>query len=76
MCMGSPTIEAPPPPPPVAPPPPPPPPPVTMAATGVKTAKPTSTAPNAPKRRSNPLRSDSYDSGAPDSVSTGLNIPV
>jgi hypothetical protein len=47
-----------------------------MAAASVKTAKPTSTAPNAPKRRSNPLRSDSYDSGAPDSVSTGLNIPV
>lgn len=75
MCMGS-APAAPPPPPPVIPPPPPPPPPATMpTSAGVKTAKPTSTQP-APKRRSNPLRSDSYDSGAADSVATGLNIPV
>lgn len=75
MCMGG-SAPAPPPPPPVIPPPPPPPPPATMSAATVKTAKPTSTQPGAPKRRSNPLRTDAYDSGAPDSVATGLNIPV
>jgi hypothetical protein len=47
-----------------------------MAAASVKTAKPTSSQPAAPKRRTNPLRTDAYNSGAPDAVATGLNIPV
>jgi hypothetical protein len=59
-------------------PPPPPPPPASPTAKTVATAKPTSSAPaSTPKaRQRNPLRTDAYDSGAPDAVSTGLNIPV
>lgn len=77
MCMGG-SAPAPPPPTPVIPPPPPPPP-ASPTARTVATARPTSSQPLAstskPKQR-NPLRTDSYDSGAPDAVATGLNIPV
>lgn len=54
-------------------PPPPPPPPATLTAETVRAAKPTSTQPNSTTKKRNPLRTDS---GSPDSVATGLNIPV
>ena len=68
MCMGAPSMPAPPP---FVPPPAPlVPPPSSASAEVVKQSAPSAAAPK--KARTNPLRTDS---GAVDSVTTGLNIP-
>lgn len=76
MCMGAPSAPAfqPPPPPPPAPEKPMP----SATAETVKQSGPASPFAVKPRSRRNPFRvgGPQYDSGAPDSVATGLNIPV